>query len=84
MHRDDLGRLTRGQVDRLVDADLAPIASDERVTGTAYLAGIAVEQDAAVFGHQAGAFCTLAPSRVQPLAGRSNHTCTWLVPIAFS
>ena len=79
VHRDDLGGLGRGQVDRLVDADLATVTGHQGVALAAYLAGIAVEQDAAVLRHQAPTFCL-----VQPLAGRSNQTWTWLVPIAFS
>ena len=71
-------------MDGLIDGDLATVTGNQGIALAAYLAGIAVEQDAAVFGHYALAFCALVAARVQPEAGRSNHTWTWLVPMAFS
>ena len=68
----------RRQVDRLVDAHRPAVGSDQLIAMADGLDRGALEEDAAVLGHAA------APLRVQPVAGRSNQTCTWLVPTEFS
>ena len=76
--RDDLGRLDRRQVDRVVDAHRPSVGGDELVAVPDGLDRGTLEEDASVLGHAA------APLRVHPVSGRSNQTCTWLVPMEFS
>ncbi|MCQ0013548.1 hypothetical protein [Actinomadura madurae] len=52
----------------------AAVRGDEVVALADDLDVRAVQQDPAVFGHQA----------VHPFSGRSNQTCTWPVPTEFS
>ncbi len=56
----------------------APVGGDQLVAVPDGLDRCTLEEDAAVLGHAA------APLRVHPVSGRSNHTCTWLVPMEFS
>ena len=94
VHRDDLGRLGRRQVDGLVDGDLAAVPGDERVTAPDDLDGapssrmrrysVMARPDARIAVRYVGHAAAAVPAAVQPAAGRSNHMCTWPVPIEFS
>ena len=61
MDADDLRRLHRRQVDRVVDPRLAAVAGHQGVAVAHHLHGRALEQDAAVLGHQV-LLCGAVPS----------------------
>ena len=78
MDGDDLCGFTGREVNGLIDSDTATVTGNEFIAMACREDRSALEKDSTELGHA-------APFReVQPETGRSNHTCTWLVPIEFS
>ncbi|WP_246278795.1 hypothetical protein [Phytohabitans rumicis] len=74
VHRHDLGGHHGRQMGGRFGEDAAAVAGDQFLAVADDVDDGPVEQDPAVFGHP----------QLQPCGGRSNQTCTWPVPTAFS